>query len=200
MSNEHLIKRQRHEFRKEEQRIQQHAAKQKKKVKIVVYVIIIIVVLGIIDLVWLRFKASIEPLSDAVNNTTPLDTARSACIQHSDRLSMHIHPLLTIYIDNEQVAIPENIGVSLTCMKALHTHDKTGKIHIEYPTKHEFTLGDFFANWGQAFTRGQFLDKIVDDNHIITITVDGQESTENENLILKDEQIIIIRYEQKNSE
>lgn len=34
-------------------------------------------------------------------------------------------------------------------MYALHTHDSIGIIHVENPTPARFTLGQFFALWGQ---------------------------------------------------
>lgn len=122
---------------------------------------------------------------------------RNLCVEHSGALSMHIHPELSITMDGQPVAIPANIGVDPTCMKAVHTHDETGKIHIEYPEKRDFVLGDFFAIWGQSFSKDQILDKKVDDTHTITVLVDGQPNQDFENLILNDAQKIEIRYETK---
>lgn len=120
------------------------------------------------------------------------------CVSHAETASsIHIHPVLQIVIDNQPVAIPTNIGVEPTCMRALHTHDETGKIHVEYPEPFEFKLGAFFENWGQTFNQQQIMDKKVDDTHQITMTVDGQPNTDFENLILKDAQQIVIRYETK---
>lgn len=122
---------------------------------------------------------------------------RKQCMEHSVSLSMHIHPELEIYIDNQKQTIPANLGIDPTCMRALHTHDETGKLHVEYPQQHEFKLGDFFANWGQTFSKEQLVDKKVDEKHVITMMVDGQPSEEYENLILRDGQKIVIRYEAK---
>ena len=123
--------------------------------------------------------------------------AYNQCVEHSAGLSMHIHPELEIYVNNEHVTIPANIGIDPTCMKAIHTHDDTGKIHLEYPEQYDFKLGDFFTVWGKSFNKNQLLDKTVDDTHTLTMTVDGQPSTEFENLIMKDGQKIVIRYDEK---
>lgn len=119
------------------------------------------------------------------------------CVEHSVSLSMHIHPELSIIIDGQPQPIPANIGIDPTCMKAVHTHDETGKIHLEYPDQIDFKLADFFTVWGQPFSKDQILDKKADDTHTIIMTVDGQPSTDFENLILKDAQKIEIRYETK---
>lgn len=119
---------------------------------------------------------------------------RSQCIEHSNSLAQHIHPQLAISIDSQAVTIPANVGISATCMMALHTHDDSGTIHIESPEAYTFTLGDFFANWGQTFSKDQILDKKVDATHEIKMTVDGQPSTEYEKLNLKDLQKIQIDY------
>ncbi len=121
---------------------------------------------------------------------------RDQCMEHGT-IAMHIHADLAIYIDGQKVAIPANTGITSACMKALHTHDDTGKIHIESPTQTEFTLGDFFAVWGQPFSATQVLDKGVDDTHALLMTVNGAPSQEFEKLILADGQRIELRYTQK---
>jgi hypothetical protein len=123
---------------------------------------------------------------------------RNQCVEHSASLSMHIHQQVNIFIDGQLATIPDNIGVGSTCMKALHTHaGEPGKIHVEYPQTHDFLLEDFFANWGQSLSKNQIMDKTVDDQHTLTMTVDGQPNTDFEKLILRDGQTIEIRYETK---
>lgn len=152
------------------------------KITIVIVAITIIVFGGIIGL--------------AVNNQRNFQP-RNQCVQHSVSLSMHIHPVLSLFVDDKPVAISANIGIDPACMKAIHTHDESGTIHVEYPTEQEFTLGDFFANWNQPFNSAQLMDKVLDETHELTMKVDGQNNTELEKLILKDEQKIEIRYKAK---
>lgn len=121
---------------------------------------------------------------------------RDLCVQHSNSLGQHIHPELQIIANGQPIAIPANIGIDPNCMKAVHTHDETGKLHIEYPEAEQtFTLGDFFAVWGETFNENQILNYTANDQHKITMTVDGQPSTEFSNLQLKDGQKIVITYE-----
>jgi len=110
---------------------------------------------------------------------------------------MHIHPQLEIYLEDEPVLIPANIGITEGCMKSVHTHDLSGKIHLEYPYEYRFELKDFFANWGQPFSQDQILDRRVDAEHVLTMTVDGQPSQAFEDLILRENQQVVIRYEKK---
>ena len=132
---------------------------------------------------------------DSYADETEESLPRNLCVEHTEAISMHIHPTLTIIVDGQQVPIPANTGVSETCMRALHTHEGDGEIHIEYPTEYEFMLGDFFANWGGTFNQNQILTHVADDTHRIRMTVNGVESTEFENLILKDLDQIVIHYE-----
>jgi hypothetical protein len=62
----------------------------------------------------------------------------------------HVHALLRIYVDGLLSPIPANIGINepLGIESSLHTHDRTGIVHMEATHPHRFTLGDFFAVWG----------------------------------------------------
>lgn len=122
---------------------------------------------------------------------------RNQCVQHSVSLSMHIHPELEIYDGDQKLAIPAEIGIDPSCMKAVHTHDETGKIHLEYPEQHQFVLEDFFAVWGKPFNKNEILDKKANDTHTVTMTVNGQPNDQFEKLPLEDGQKIVIRYQAK---
>ena len=70
---------------------------------------------------------------------------------------MHIHQHLVIFDHGHQVAIPGNIGqpAGKRCIYWVHTHTPDGIIHIEAPLNRSFTLGDFFAVWGEPLSRTQ---------------------------------------------
>jgi hypothetical protein len=61
----------------------------------------------------------------------------------------HTHALLSIYKDGQRLASPGSIGRNASCEFELHTHEGTGTIHIESDTQKTFTLGQYFALWGQ---------------------------------------------------
>ena len=45
--------------------------------------------------------------------------------------------------------------VAGSCFYWLHTHTDDGITHIESPVQRTFTLGDFFAIWGQPLSSSQ---------------------------------------------
>ena len=108
----------------------------------------------------------------------------------------HIHPNLEIIINGQKYEIPTDIGIVSGCMNALHTHDNSGKIHVESPEKRDFNLSDFFAVWNKTYSKNQIFDYKVDDKHTIRETVNGKETQDYENTILKDNDQIIIYYEE----
>lgn len=110
------------------------------------------------------------------------------CVEHTG-LGMHIHPHLEIIQDGQPVVVPADIGIEASCMRPIHTHDVSGTIHLEFPVKRDFTLGEFFQVWGQPMQK---------DGYNLTMTVDGQASGNGEKLILKDEQRIQLQYAKTN--
>jgi hypothetical protein len=68
---------------------------------------------------------------------------------------IHIHQRLVILDHGKPVAIPANVGQPAIrqCIYWLHTHTPDGFIHVEAPLDRSFTLGDFFAVWGQPLSK-----------------------------------------------
>jgi len=66
----------------------------------------------------------------------------------------HVHTHVSIFLNGEALAIPREIGIVQTganaeCFYSIHTHDLSGKIHIEAAAAGVFTLGQLFSIWGQ---------------------------------------------------
>lgn len=135
----------------------------------------------------------------ASRNSTSSRTNRDVALACTTDMAtqFHIHPHLAIVINGERQEIPANIGIRLSCMNALHTHDNSGQIHIESPETRDFTLADFFAVWDKPYSKDQILDSKVDEKHIIRETVNGREVSEYENTVLRDNDNIVLSYEQK---
>jgi hypothetical protein len=76
----------------------------------------------------------------------PVDNVN--CLANED---YHIHSHLSIIKDGALLAIPAHIGLS-GCAYEMHTHDNSGIIHVETAAYRRFTLGQFFAVWGQPFS------------------------------------------------
>jgi hypothetical protein len=58
-------------------------------------------------------------------------------------------------VNGQLVAVPGPLGIlpatatAAGCTYQLHTHDFSGRLHIETPTAVNYTLGNFFHIWGQ---------------------------------------------------
>lgn len=92
-------------------------------------------------------------------------------------LALHIHPIVQIEINGENYPLPENIGISQTGMRVIHTHEGDGTLHIESPYPYQFYLEDFFAIWGKRFTSECIFEYCEDQTHELSILVNGQESS-----------------------
>jgi len=79
----------------------------------------------------------------------------------TEQLNYHVHAHLSLIANGTPEALPALIGIpgggtgTPQCFYFLHTHDTSGVIHIEAPAKQTFTLGQFFAVWGQPLSKAQ---------------------------------------------
>lgn len=69
--------------------------------------------------------------------------------------ALHIHQHLDIFVNDKPVTVPADIGINYDArfISPLHTHDRTGIIHVESDVVRDFTLGQFFDVWGVRFTK-----------------------------------------------
>ncbi len=112
--------------------------------------------------------------SSPYNSSTPVT---EMCMQEGN-FARHDHATLTITILGSARTIPDEIGITPSCMRPLHTHvGQPNQIHIESSVPHEFTVGDFFIVWsekgGQPFSQSQIMGNNADATHEIVMTVDG---------------------------
>lgn len=144
---------------------------------------------GIINLI--DDSESAAPLSNTSEEMHPLGME---CLDH-EGLAMHFHPYLTILIDGNEYSIPGNTGIDTdVCKGAMHmthTHDDSGKIHVESKQVEEVPLEVFFDVWGKHFDETGIMEY---RDGTIEMTVDGQISTDYQNHILADGQNIVISY------
>ncbi len=99
-------------------------------------------------------------------------TVDGVTCQAAEKVAFHIHAHLTIFVDGKAKQIPYGIGIggqlggvqdpghgvfveTGSCFMWLHTHAADGIIHIEAPKQTTFTLGQFFAVWGQKLSTSQ---------------------------------------------
>jgi hypothetical protein len=145
----------------------------------------------------------------------PHETGPGEIISNSP---MHIHPQLTILNLGAPVTIPASIGIQggpyadhsldhwldqregqVGSLAPIHTHDASGLIHVEASVTRGFTLGEFFSVWGQPLGPSQTTALYADAHHRLTLTSNGVLVANTEaawhNLVLKDSQDIVIKYE-----
>jgi hypothetical protein len=96
----------------------------------------------------------------------------------------HVHAHLSIYLNGQALAIPAELGIvdqmsTTQCFYSLHTHDKSGKIHVEAAAPATFTLGQLFAIWGQPLESSNIAGLagmpvavyVTDNNGVVTQAV-----------------------------
>lgn len=68
---------------------------------------------------------------------------------------LHLHQHLEIFVDGRSMKVPTDIGIPQdgSFISPVHTHTPDGIIHVESPTRRDFTLGEFFDVWGVTLTQ-----------------------------------------------
>ena len=101
---------------------------------------------------------------------------------------LHWHSHLFITANGQDVTIPEGIGLGASEM-AVHTHDTTGEIHMEFSGvvhTSDLTLGQFFNVWGKDMSS-------FGTN--VQMTVNGATSTAYSSYVMHDGDTIKLIYE-----
>ena len=110
-----------------------------------------------------------------ITSPSPTPTRSSFTTIPCDQLEhtqVHYHAYLQILNQGNRVSIPTDVGRSSDCYYWLHMHtNEAGIIHIESPSDHTFTLGDFFDVWSDWGHSAQLLDS----THVGTLTVAGSQ-------------------------
>jgi len=119
---------------------------------------------------------------------------------HSSGIS-HTHSTLSIFIDGDEISIPQNIGIQDSeCpdgMRGIHTHDDTGRLHIETPSQIDAPVGAFFNIWGETFNSEQIFDNVANSSKEVVMRVNGVINDEFENYIMLDGDNVEIFYQEK---
>lgn len=108
----------------------------------------------------------------AVPTGQPVDGVRCDAMEGS---VLHIHQHLAIFDHGKPLGVPEDVGRPLIagCFYWLHTHTPDGIIHVESPTLHVYTLGQFFAVWGVPLSRTNVAGAKPKPGEKVTVWVDG---------------------------
>ena len=96
--------------------------------------------------------------------------------QAGEQLAFHVHAHLFILLDGVPQPVSARVGIVAKlppCIYWLHTHDRSGIIHIEAPAPRKFTLGEFFDTWGRPLSRNGVSTLDVPGGDL-TVFVDGK--------------------------
>lgn len=112
-------------------------------------VAVVVGAIGVFSFVFASTKGSGQ-----INSLAP-EIDGIACQTEMSKIHFHAH--LSIIKDGVPLTVPSDIGIleDKNCLYWLHTHDETGIIHIESPSKADFTLGQFFDIWGKPLNETQ---------------------------------------------
>lgn len=157
-------------------------------------VIAVVVVFGAVAFIFFPKHATPEEIATTASMTSREVTLRCTTDMATE---YHIHPELTIFVNGTEVLVPKDLGVTPSCMTAIHTHGEKHVLHVESPVQKDFTLGDFFAVWKKDFSRIKLLDNVVTDSSEILVTVNGVNVDTYENTILRDKDQVVISYRNK---
>ena len=77
---------------------------------------------------------------------------------------------LEVYVDNQEIEIPANVGFTEQCQKSLYTTSNDGIIYAEWEKEYPFEIGHFLWMWDFPLRdMDQYKSKIL---------VNGKESTD----------------------
>lgn len=122
------------------------------------------------------------------------------CLAGHSEIASHDHATLRIFLDGSEVAIAADIGIDdATCdgMRGIHTHDETGKLHIETPRTMEAPVGAFFEIWGQTFNENQILNNVADEDSEVVMYVNDEVNDEYGSYAMQKNDVIEIYYQDK---
>jgi hypothetical protein len=94
--------------------------------------------------------------------------------------TQHIHAHLDVFVNGQKATVPANLGIApdSSQLSELHTHDGTGVIHIESPSKDKkFNLGEVFSEWNVRLSPTQIGGLKTDAAHTLTAYVNGKPQT-----------------------
>lgn len=115
--------------------------------------------------------------------------------------SYHVHALLNVYVDGEQVPVPANIGIdpSSGYHSPLHTHTPDGVIHFEADDPSPFTLQQVFTMWGVDFSADRLGAYVPMDDKTLHVYVNGEPVDEPVDYELQEGDNVVVAYGQADS-
>jgi hypothetical protein len=93
--------------------------------------------------------------------------------------ALHTHEHLDLYVNGMHVAVPAGVGIGSDprFFSPLHTHDRTGIVHVESPVNKTYRLGQFFDVWGVRLSRTCIGDFCSEGGRTLQAFVGGRRVT-----------------------
>jgi hypothetical protein len=155
----------RRDRREEQRRREEERLRVTKRNRIVVGVSILAVALVIgVSAYFLTRGPGTSAAATLQSDNPSYPVVNNIACQTNEQVAYHVHAHLSMYINGQQVQIPQGLGIASdqSCYYWLHTHDTTGVIHIESPTQQTFKLGTFFKEWNDVFPQLQYPVQLSD--------------------------------------
>ena len=155
--------------------------KRKKYMTIIIPVIVAVVAAGVIGAIFYKPAPALAVSGVECHGT--------------ESTTYHVHSHLDLFVDGQRQEIPAQIGIlsSPYCLFWLHTHSADGVIHVESPTKREFTLGQFLDIWSQTHKESKPLFDAV-ANKTATAYVNGTHVQDYRSMPLESRKQIVLAY------
>ena len=84
-------------------------------------------------------------------------------------------------------------------MHAVHTHDASGRLHIESNTAIDIPIGVFFDIWGVHFNETGIFDYRVNSTHELIFIVDGVTNYDYDDYLLVNNKEIVIMFQSRSN-
>ncbi len=173
--------------------------------KVVIVIIIVVVALAVGFLLFRQdVKKQEEESKPVVTNDLAAAPSASDLLRNlratgltplsQEGTAFHIHQHLDITINGKAVPVPAEIGVGAGFISPIHTHDGKGILHVEAPEIKDFTLGQFFGQWGVVLNSNCVGTFCGDENNKLVVGVNGTAVEKPESIILKEHDEIHIWY------
>ncbi len=89
---------------------------------------------------------SVGVTSSLIQGQISLDDPLKNCINERV-IKYKIAANLEVFIDNQKIEIPANVGFTELCQKSLYTISNDGVIHAEWEKEYAFEIGHFLWIW-----------------------------------------------------
>src|SRR5579884_3902958 len=121
---QHSVKRARQERRVEEQRRREEERRRARRNRVLGIGAAVVAVLLLVGLGVYFLAPRGNPAYPSIDNIS---------CDASEQVAVHYHAHITVYINGQNVQIPQGVGIAQdqSCLYWLHTHDSSGVVHIE---------------------------------------------------------------------